>query len=261
MKKVLCYFTLLFAGVYAAATSFLVINTYSVKDASATFENPIEVDSRYTPLTYFINKDFVYRDGVSNKRNFYEPIKMALTTIDLNCNKFKNGDIVKKGDIVDGNPAPFTFRIRKINLDSTLVENLEDATIIINFFNSYFIDPNDYNVKTVFMGVPVKMTSKDLFFNEQTKSYNLVLKCDNLDGRLLNNAKCTITITTIKKIEGLFVKSDYIFNDNFGDFVYKFANINFNDYYTKVYVNVRNGYFDFVNVEGDLYEKNIILRL
>lgn len=218
---------------------------------------PISTNENLQELQSFQYKGRVYEDEIIITDEYNGVVNIPSEVLQFNTSNYKNGDILEKGIMIDGFQTPYRLRIRKIFEDSVLVENIDRTMLSINIFPLQPIQKKD-----VKLSCPDKIIIEDyqISFDEQKESYIITALINN-DGTILNSIFKRIKVEYGIKKTGKYVKKDFVYEDMVGKYINKVVNIRGVEFVTRVYIDTIDTFNEFILVNGEIYDKNIIVKL
>jgi hypothetical protein len=261
MKKALLFLNMLFLVLFLAISpiSFFFTGVVSVENDNQIVERPISDD--YSLLINYVSQSTVYKDKIGYNTTIRRTASMPLETLSLYSEDLKIGDIIEKDEVINNFVVPYDMRIRSINGNQMVVENLSKTYIDFPFSPTYKVyDQQNLSFSVKYFGKNFEVLDYSVNYSTLDGGYLISLHVKN-GGYLLNGADCTVTVVYALNLEGLFVESSYIYGDGTEFFVYKLFNINRVDYYKKIKVEILDVIGTYSKVSGALNEKNVIFAL
>lgn len=209
----------------------------------------------------YISKDVVYEDELTFSNKYTGVITMPIETIELSLSGYISGDILEKGKVINDYVIPYDLRIREIGDGYIVVDNLEETKIYMHFLPSFKIENiNNLSINAKYYSAYLDIVDINFYFDTSLGEYAVELKVNN-EGDILNFAKVSVYVDYIKYIDGLFVNSSYLYNDQLGDYVYKVINIKGIEFYKRIDVTILDIESGFSKIEGDLNDGNVIIQI
>ena len=254
MKKIFLFLNFIFLVSFFAY--LFIYNNINTDFESKGFLTIDDIGNGFEVLNDYKSKDAVYLNEINYSYYFYLNAIVNNEELPYFSKKIKSGDVYLKGTIIDNFTIPYTLRIIKITKDTILVENLEKTFLNFSIFPNFKIyDYSNFD----FLDLSNEIEDYNIKFNKETGLYDFSVRVFN-EGNLLNSSMVYLSVKYHEKRDGLYVKDEYVFQDNIGFFVYKMFVMDKSKYYKKVYVNILDKYNGYYQVSGDLNGNNAIIK-
>lgn len=240
--------------------AFIVL--YFTFPSSQTYGNdiyilPISTNENLQELQSFQYKGRVYEDEIIITDEYNGVVNIPSEVLHFNTSNYKNGDILEKGILIDSFQTPYRLRIRKIFEDSVLVENIDRTLLSINILPLHPIQKTDVKLSCL---DKTEINDYQISFDEQKEGYIITAIIDN-DGAILSSMTKRIKVEYGIKKTGKYVKKDFVYEDIVGKYINKVVNIRGVEFITRVYIDTIDTFNEFILVNGEIYDKNIIVKL
>ena len=227
---------------------------------------PLEEDNEWKDIEYFFSEYHV------NKNKFYKSIygtaKVSIPEYYVHISSshsYCSGQIIRAGDSIEGLVLEENIRIKKIVDDTLIYERINQTSVSLCLFEKQ-VQGMISDARFTWFSKDYNLEYISSSYDSETNMFVLLFSLENGNGFFLNGMEGRIYATLnvdSDRDEGYYIPSDYIYEDDNGNYImkYYFNNNEKKEKYKKVPIDVIVKDEDFCLVNGDdINDGNIIIK-